>query len=313
MKIISEIEKNAIFFQKVSPYQYRTKCPLCGDSPKPTSGHLYLKCSDDPNEPILYFCFLCNKSGRVNKALLEKMNVEVSEMDQEKIFNRIPSIAKVKGELELGYPDITSLQFKYIVNRLGNGFTIDDLKRFRIVWDMSSLHPYISNIGTRNTLPSNLDSISFLSTNNSVLLTRFFSDENPRWRKTTLMQSEGRSFYTIKTDLDLFTKDTITVNIGEGVFDVLSAYKNFNNDPSVYISPLGSDYVSAVDYAIAKGIMGDNVVFKIYLDADIDERQIKFYLKKYSWIATKIILIKNIKAHDVGVTVDKIQLVEFKV
>ena len=210
---------------------------------------------------------------------------------------------------------MNSPQVRYIERRLGKGLKFEDYQKFKIVWDINNLLPFISRDHTKNSLPSNNESISFLSDDKSVLLTRLFEDQGDiRWKKVRLMNSDNKSFYVIASTLDLFTKDNITVNIAEGVIDVLSIYKNFNDGPnSIYVASLGSDYIAAVDYAIAKGFIGTNINIKIYIDQDQNEKILLRGLKKYKWIFNNIFVYRNILDKDVGVTIDRINLEERKV
>jgi hypothetical protein len=145
-------------------------------------------------------------------------------------------------------------------------------------------------------------------------MTRFFGDNEPRWKKSKLFAFENKSCYTIKTILDLFTTDQITINIGEGIFDLLSVYKNFNDGgSSVHIASLGADYESAIIYAINSGFIGSNIIIRIYIDSNIDERSLKNKIKKYTWLFGKMYIIKNIKFEDVGTTIDNIKLIEHQV
>ena len=316
-RVLDEIQNHSTVFKKVNNIQYRIRCPICGDSQTDLrDSHCYIKCDfNNPTEPLLYNCFKCNESGKVTSSFLKKLGIKsdlVNKIDHQR-FNKIGSIVKTNVDLITGNPIMDSNQIKYIEHRLGAGFTFDDYDKFKIIWDMNTILPYITNQRVRNTIPSNNDSISFLSDDKSVLLVRSFSNEGDRWRKITLFSSGNKSFYTIKTTLDLFTQDNIVVNIAEGVMDILSIYKNFNDNNSAYIATLGSDYISAIDYAISKGFIGNNIIIKIYIDNDVNERSLKYQLKKYKWIFGSILIYKNIKSKDVGVTIDKIKLVSQKV
>lgn len=316
-KIIDEIEKKSDVFYRKSNEQYLVRCPICGDSQKNSKdAHCYIKCSNDPNEPLLYMCFKCNSAGMVSRSFLEKMGVRsniTAELDNQR-YNKVPSIKKMDINIITGDPVMNSLQTQYIEKRLGSGFTSDDYDRFKIVWDMTLVYPYITDQRVKNSMPINSNSVSFLSDDKSLMLTRSFDDDGILWRKTNLFPSDNRAFYTIKSTIDLFTSDTIEVNIAEGVMDVLSIYRNFASpNNAVFIAAMGSDYVSSVDYAIAKGLIGNNIVVKIYVDDDINEKSLKYKLKKYKWIFKEIYIYKNIKAKDVGVTMDKIKLIESKI
>lgn len=303
-------------FKRASSIRYRIRCPICGDSQKDfKDSHCYIKCSDDPNEPLLYKCFLCNAKGMVNEDFLKMLQIKGDALNLVKSqrYNKVRSITESNVDIITGTPVIDSPQVKYIENRLGKGLDIKDFDRFKIIWDIGSIIPYISDKRELNMLPSNMNSISFLSDDKRMMLSRGF-DNDSGWRKITIVQSDEKSFYTIKTMLDLFSKDIITVNIAEGVFDILSVYKNFsNNKNDVFIAILGSDYLSGIEYAICKGIIGSNINVRIYVDTDQNVDKIKKQMKKEKWLFREIKIIRNSKSKDVGVRINDINLLEDKV
>ena len=307
-------------FIKVSEIQYRIRCPICGDSTKNAKdAHCYIKCSYDPMEPLLYNCFLCGAKGKISKSFLEKLGISDNNLNDilNKIsnnkYNKIKNLVKYDVNIITGTPISNSPQIKYIEDRLGEGLSLEDYDKFKIIWNMNSIMEYITYKRTLNTLPSNTNTISFLSDDKSYLLTRFMADGGFRWRKIKLFQSKNKIYYTIKSVIDIFTRDTITINIAEGIFDVLSIYKNFSTDISVYLAVLGSDYIDGLEYLMMKGFIGSNIVVKIYVDSDVDEKPLKKQLKKYKWLFNKITILKNIKNKDVGVKIDKIKLLEYDV
>jgi hypothetical protein len=162
-----------------------------------------------------------------------------------------------------------------------------------------------------NTLPSIQDSISFLSDDRSYVLSRNFRS-GVRWRKIPVTKIPSpKSFYTIGTSLNIFTREIIYVNIAEGIFDILSAYKNFNTGGnSAYIAILGSDYSSGIEYAISKGLMGSNIIINIYMDSDQSMDDLKKELKKYKFLFNKIHLYQNAISKDIGVPIEQIVLTE---
>lgn len=317
-QILYDIERNVDVFKKVNNVQYRIRCPVCGDSQKNLQdAHCYIKCSDDPAEPMLYNCFKCNAHGRVDQVFLSKLGIHsdaASKLTTQK-YSRIGTIKKMNIDIITGSPIPGSPQIRYIEHRIGNGLTLDDYDRFKIIWDMNEIRKHISDKRILNTLPNMNDSISFISDDRTCIMSRSLSDDaETRWRKIKIMNSDARSFYTIKASFDLFTKDVITVNIAEGIIDILSVYKNFNDGAnSVYIASLGSDYISAVDNIIMRGMIGPNVIIKIYVDSDVSIRTIKYQLRKYKWLFNKIIILQNIKSKDVGVPIDQIKLVEINI
>lgn len=319
LKILDDIQASVPVFKKINNIQYVIRCPICGDSQKnPKDAHCYIKCGYDPSEPLLYNCFLCNSSGRVTSKFLEKLNVKkdtISLVENQK-YNRIPSIKLANLDIITGIPIMDSPQVKYIESRLGKGFTQEDYDRFKIIWNINDLSQYITSSKTKNSLPSNRDSITFLSDDKTMVMVRTFlsSEYDHQWRKIKIIPGDHKSVYTIKSTLNLFTTEPIVVNIAEGIMDILSVYKNFNDgENSVYIASLSSNYISALEYAISKGFIGSNIIFKIYIDDGIDEKLLKKDLKQYKWMCKDIFMYKNIKSKDVGVSLDKIQLIEKRI
>ena len=321
-KIMSEIEKHSDVFNRVSLIQYVIRCPICGDSQKNLKkARCYLKCSLDPTEPILYHCFNCDSSGVVNGDFLKRLGINNSEITsklENQKYNKIGVFKKNNVDIITGDVIMNSPQIHYIERRLGKGLTKNDYNRFKIIWDINNITEFIIDKKILNSMPTNKDSISFLSDNKSMILNRSLLDDGS-WRKIKIFNFDGRSFYTIKSTIDLFTSEDITINITEGIFDILSVYKNFNSENSVFIAVLGSDYLSGVNYAISKGFIGDNVVIKIYMDSDVDDNAVRFLknqLKNMRWIFKKIFIYKNAeyykdkKYKDMGTTIDHIDLIE---
>lgn len=316
--VMDSIRESVGIFKKRSSVQWSIRCPFCGDSKKNINdSHCYIKWSQDESEPLLYKCFLCNSSGVIDDKFISMLGVkkDLSDILGRQKVSRIRSLKENPIEIIAGEPDTKSLQVKYVEYRLGKGLTKADYDRFKILWKIENILPYIDSQSVKNSLPSNKESITFLSDDKSVLLTRLFDDSSDiRWKKLRIMKSENRSMYTIATTMDLFTKEDVYVNIAEGVMDILSVYKNFNDGPnSLFIASLGSDYIGAVDFAIAKGLIGSNVTVKIYMDADQNEKNLIRALKKYKWIFKNIFVYRNILNKDVGVRIDQIKLEERKV
>lgn len=316
-KVMQEIERKAECFQKTSAIQYRIRCPICGDSQKNLrDAHCYIKCSYDPAEPILYICFKCNARGMVGRQFLEKLgcNGDILNSVGSQRFNRITALKKANINIITGDPVMESNQARYVRKRLGK---VPDWAwpGMKIVWDLGAVYPYITDRKVRNTMPNNRDSISFLSDDKSTLLTRFFDDVGGRWRKIKLFPSDGKSMYTIGTQFDLF-KTTLydqegwsDLCIAEGVMDIISVYINEEmSKNSAYIAVLGSDYVAGVEHAIVKGIFGSSIRLHVYIDDDVDEKELRKKLLKYKWLYHSIEICRNTKFKDMGTTPDNIRV-----
>lgn len=315
-RILKSLEIHGECFKRVSDVQYIMRCPICGDTNKNKHhAHCYIKCNKFNTEPMLYNCFLCNSSGMVNKYFLSKLNIDKSLINELHDVRRNTFITfKSREDIDFSkLIDLNSPQIKYIEYRLGSGLSLEDYQKFRIVNNMDEIKPFISSQKIKNTLPSNNDSVSFLSDDYSVLLTRNFSDDKDRWNKRRLYNTNNPSIYTIKTTIDLFTQDDIIINISEGVIDAISIYKNFNENNSIHLAVLGSDYTLGLRYAISKGLVGYNIQIRIYIDDNINIKDLKNVLKEYKWIFKSIHIYQNILYKDVGTTIDKISLKEIKV
>lgn len=160
-------------------------------------------------------------------------------------------------------------------------------------------------------LPSNMDSITFLSHDNGMIITRGFNPKDP-WVKRKIVDHRG--FYVIKTNIDLFTSDPIYVSIGEGIMDTLSAYRNFREDGfNIFISSLGSDYIPAVEYLITMGVVGKNVHLRVYMDTDRNEDFLVNELRKFKMVFGSIVVRMNVKFKDIGVPLSMIKVMERKI
>lgn len=316
-KVKQAITNSVEVFRRRTNTQYSLRCPFCGDSQKDVKdSHCYIKFSYDESEPLLYKCFLCNRSGVINDYFLKKIGVkeDLSRIVEGQRRNKILSIKNTNVDIISGEVIPDSNQIKYIESRLGTGLTLQDYDNFKILWNIENLIPFIESQKIKNSLPSNYDSVSFLSDDKSLLLTRFFGDGEIRWKKIRIMKGNEKTFYTIKAMINLFTQEDIVVNIAEGIMDVISIYKNFNDGPnSIFIAALGSDYISALDYMIAKGFIGNNVIIKIYMDADQSNSKLARQLKRYKWIFKSIHILVNIKSKDVGVKLEEIKLKERRI
>jgi len=319
IKVLEKIKGSQTIFHETSPFQYNMRCIFCGDSQKKlTDTHLYLKCSPDPMEPILFQCFKCNAHGKVDEKFLSLLGIDIPEFKSQEWqrYNKLPSLKTVDTEIITGSVNLESDQVGYIEYRIGPGLTYEDYDKFKIVWEIDSLLPYITTQRVKHTLPSNNDSISFLSDDKSMLLTRFFNPppNSPEWKKSRLFPANKRSFYTIKATLNILSSETVYVNIAEGIFDILSIYKNFpTGENSLYLAFLGRDYEMAIEYIIARGLIGGNIIVRVYSDADIEKKFLRYRLRKFKWLFQSITLFFNTLEKDFGLNVERIKLVETKV
>lgn len=310
-KVMSELEEHGENFSALGGYQYRIRCPICGDSNKRfNAAHCYIKCDyENPSEPILYNCFKCNAHGIVGNSFLEKLGIKPFIQNERSRYNVF--CEKTKDiEMNLGEVDLKSPQALYINHRLKTHFGKEDLQRFRIVWDIHDLKQSIWDQTVLKRLPSNYESVSFVSADKSTILSRFFDDNQGRWVKTSLNRSKGhKSVYNIHTSVDLFNMEKmITVYIAEGVMDVISLYDIYGPDNNVYIAVLGSNYVDGMDYLMRRGIIGHNVDVIVVADNDVNIPSLKERLRAYKWMFDSISVCTNVMEKDVGVPRDRVKL-----
>ena len=272
-----------------SSTQYLTRCPFCGDSNDYKKAHLYIKVDTEDESPIVYNCFRCPAGGVVNKDVLNELGIFTEELqDGIKSFNKNTDKydkKRINGGIQLinfNYKLPTpKLGYKtdYLSRRLGRQFSIEELENMRVI---TSLREFclLNNI-RELTCPENYayiferDYIGFLSYGNSHILFRDVTGkyELP-WIKypITHKSKENRIFYSIPNDIDIFTEDTITVNLTEGVFDILSVYSNlgYNKPNTINIAVTGKYYEPILYYLIDLGIIGGNVIINIFSDNDKD-------------------------------------------
>lgn len=304
--ILSKIEDSVPVFYKATSEEYKIRCPFCGDSQKNfKSAHLYIKCSNDLSEPLFYHCFKCNRSGKVGNDFLKLVGVKNFTIDEEnKIINKLNYFKNNKLMIE---SKILENAVNYIIKRIGVKFSQEDLLKFRLI-SLDDIRKLVSN-KIKNTLPLDSDFISFILEDNSMIVSRNLFDFEPRWKKIKLFK-DGTSVYTIKTLINLFSKEEITVNICEGIFDSIGLFNLFNNKNTLFISVLSSEYSKGVEYALNKGIFGSSVTVNIFMDSDINDFQIKKSVSEFKWLFKNIKFYKNKLNHDFGIPKSMIEIVE---
>ena len=338
LSMIDALYERGEWIKQVNNVEYRTRCPYCGDSKKSmNTGHLYIHINPDDNFPMVWNCFRCNEHGVINKDFLSMMDInDINLKSSVTSLNKTSDKIKAKefyGGIKLIFnnfnlPTITNYdKISYIENRLG--ITIDDstTKDFKII---TSLKDFLkeNNIKTVTMDPRicrKLEShyIGFLSYGASYILFRDITDkEEIHWIKYPITNEsrESKCFYSISQELDIFTKDTITINLAEGVLDILSCYSNlnYNNPNTLNIAVCGKRYDTIINYLIELGLMGNNIQMNIFADNDsvfnkkadnpTDINYFKRLFKKYKHLFGRVSIYYNIIGKDIGVSKDKIKL-----
>lgn len=291
-KFLESLYENNHVKSTYSKKEYRTRCPYCGDSDNPDHVHFYLKVDLSDNSGIVGHCFKCESGGPLDKEMMELLHINEDLIKEVDSFTKNSDKADKKNFLgeetqrffDYNIPDNVDYgKISYVENRIGVKFTIDDIKEMKIV---TSLYDFMELNGIHlkydervlNTIDRYF--VGFLSSGNSYILCRnvtkqkfiYKGNELSNWIKLPLSKesSSCKCFYSISTPVDILTKDTITVNVSEGVIDILSVYYNlgYSNPNTMNIATTGKYYEQILLYLLSLGIVGSNVTLNIFADND---------------------------------------------
>lgn len=312
------------------------------------TGHLYIKIDPNDNYPVVYHCFRCEESGILREDTLELLEIDNAylkssmstlnktsdKLDTRNINNEIKSV-----HFDFKLPQISyGPKTQYIENRLGLKFDEKDYKKMKVItsiYDFLHLNEITSVPFARNFLERFEDHyVGFLSYGNSHILLRDITNrEKFSWIKYPICPEsrDNRLFYIMSGQIDLFTPEDITINISEGVMDILSVNYNlgYDKDNTMNIAVTGKYYNKIILFLIDKGIIGGNIIINIFADNDEHfgkhkERQLKDYYSttlpyykklfdNYKHLFKEVNLYYNNIGKDVGVPRDKISLISYKI
>lgn len=347
-QLIRALYDRDVWIQKVNEVQYRTRCPFCGDSMKnENTGHLYIKIDVNDNYPVVYHCFRCEESGILKSDILELLDI-----DNASLKSSMTTLNKTSDKLDVKNINqgnnsvffdyqLPPIQFggktDYINKRLGLNFTEDDFTKMKVITSLFAflrLNKITSVPFAMNLLERFEDHyVGFLSYGNSHILLRDITNtEKISWVKYPICPEsrENRLFYIMSGEIDLFTQDTITVNISEGVMDILSVNYNlgFNKSNTMNIAVTGKYYNKIILFLIDKGIIGGNIIINIFADNDEHfgkhkDRKLKDYysttlpyykklFENYKYLFKEVNLYYNNIGKDVGVPREQISLIDYK-
>lgn len=332
-----------VYTRQVSDIQYVTRCPFCGDSSsRQNTGHFYIKINTRDNFPIVYNCFKCPASGMLTYETLEylgmgndvelKRRIEEMNKNSTKFDSKnMPNNTMVDINYNFKLPEVRRCnKIDYIENRLGIKLGDNDLKEMRVIVSFREFLKLnkINKITCKPNFARMLDTsfVGFLSSKSSHIIFRDITDRNNiRWFKYKIVENENNSlcYYSTESSVDIFTDDIITVNISEGILDILSAKHNLGYDTEnvLNIAMLGKHHITILNYLVKLGIVGYNVVINIFSDADhrYDTKKkdttIEYYSKildKFTYIFGEVNIYYNMIDNDIGVPLDKIQLQKYR-
>jgi hypothetical protein len=328
LELIQEIMEN------IKPSYYKNKelnvrCVFCGDSIKnANSAHLSIRINPDDDQPIVFRCLRCNSTGIFNGTTMTMIglysNTNSTNLER---YNRLSckkhglSISK-KG-LNLKIPklkinDNVLLKHKYIEDRLGIKIDIEELHNNKIIYNFVDLLKY-NNIqkiyGTEQHIKDlQYDHVGFLSARNDFINFRDITGKHKRYYIYKIMRSMDTTgkFYIMPNNIDPFNDDIKTINIAEGVFDILGIYYNILNKykyNTVYAAINGSGYLNVIKYILEQGLLCD-VNINIFSDNDRPPDYYKNMVKTLTPFVNDIRLFYNSIGKDYGVPINEIKLKE---
>lgn len=338
-------DRVGIYTRRINNTEIRTRCPFCGDSTKnENTGHFYIHINTEDNYPIQYHCFLCESGG-----VLQPSALNLLDIDDPSLKSGLSTLCKTSTKLDkkgmINEVQMTTFDYKlpdikigpktqYIEDRLGlKGLPEEEFKKMKVI---TSLRDFcILNKIKKLTCPNNIafkledKYVGFLSYGNSHILFRDITNtEELRWVKYPITQesSANRIFYSMASEIDIFTKDEITINLAEGVLDILSANYNLGYDgPNILnLCVSGKYYDSLILFLVNLGFVGSNITINIFADNDHTFNKknkngtttIEYYqkiLKNYKHLFGKIYVWYNLMSKDIGVPRDQIKLQKYQI
>lgn len=270
--------------------QYTIRCPYCDDMYSTDHGHFSLHIDIESDDPILYRCLKCPASGLLSSDTLLDLDVQLSieSLGQLKNFNR--KIIKKNRYIDNGsaayivplFSDIpfNHSQLKYVNDRLGTSFGLEDASRLKIVLNLYEFLKSNDLGGIPDVSPNYLEILSkyyvgFLSSNNNVMTLRCTSPHGKMKRYVKLIidprNVNANSFYNIPNAIDMLYIDDINIHITEGVFDILSVYANLRREEkknNFYYAACGFGTSTILKYLVYNGI---NTGLNVHIYADKDK------------------------------------------
>ena len=338
--IIDALRNRGSNFRQVDDVQYLTRCPSCGDkADNPNTGHLYLRIDVSDNSPILYYCHKCQYHGVLTYETMNELGVDDEGLkDAIYIMNKTSvnfdskNIANKKEEnydYELPPVDVNDPKVKYVSDRLGVSFTEQDLKDIKIITDfrqfimMNDLSHTIRDKDKWRLKNLHDKYVGFLTNRGTHILFRDITEQEKfRWVKYEIISNNNpnkKVFYSLPCELDVMSTEPITINLAEGVMDILSVAYNLEQrgDNVLNICVCGKYYTSTILYLIHLGLIGENITLNIYSDNDHNSStSIEHYrheMRDYKYLFKEINIYYNLLKKDCGVPKEQIMLQGYRV
>lgn len=261
----------------------------------------------NPEEPIIYHCFNCERRGVLTNQMLQDIageraeliaKVNVNAINKEILnspwnvtHNKWKSNRAIKVTIPPLYKDSNSIKkAKYVFDRLGVIIDPVEFEGLKIIW---SLKQFLraNNLREQGDYGWLLekDYVGFLSVNNDYIIFRDITGTHKmRYVKYNIfgIYDNSQCFYSIPGKIDLLSTQDVHIKIAEGTFDMLSILYNVeenNRKNTIYLSSSNADFYTPLLHYFQKGLVGSNIFVDIYKDNDskIDYIMLKKRLKPY--------------------------------
>lgn len=319
--------------QRLSDVQISIRCPICGDSKKDKSKKRFGIKIDVHNDdvPVLYNCFNCNEGGLLTPSILRSLDIyDLDVITGLRAYNnkmsRENNKYNVKNEkLNIDVPTVDETDNKviskkeYIESRIGRKFSFDELYALKTIFSLGEtlVSNNISKVTCNREKAIDLDEkyVGFLNiTNEMINFRQVMKSKYSRYEKYLIDNFRGNQlkFYVMPTEVDIMSREPITINLAEGVFDIIGIRYNVHNDSlkhAIYAAVCGSNYRSVIEYFIREGVVGDDVTLNIFRDDDQYLKQYKDLRDEYGIWFGEFNVYSNTIDKDFGVHADKIDMI----
>lgn len=341
-EIYKHCQEEGIYYRDVDSIRILTRCPLCGDSNDPNHAHFYIICDPTTNTNPGYKCFKCDEAGAITPEILVRLGIHNPNLQSGlQTLNKTASKVNRKGYFATDMvqtfdykvpPVYKGRKTKYIEERLGRSLSKEDLEDARVV---TSLHRFLDLNGIKEyrfRLPYmemlERDYVGFLTYGKSHVMLRDITGKHDHaWviYPISPLSQNNKVFYTMETSIDPLTTEPITVNLGEGVMDILSVRFNLGYDKPNTLNAcvVGKHYEQFLFFLLNLGIVGGNVTINVFADNDMqynkkakgvtDEAYFNRIFKRFRFLYKEINIYWNVKGKDVGVPVDQISLKKMRI
>lgn len=331
------------YYRAVDDQRSLIRCPFCGDSTNLHHAHLYIVFNTNNDYNPGFICHKCGEHGAVTEDFLTALGL--SDANTRAILTGINKTSKKRAkngygdEVEMNVFDYKRPPIKrgskiqYLEERLGRNFTDEELNTCKTI---TSLHEFLllNNIPPEEyrypTWMMNVlehDYIGFLTYGNSHIMMRDITGTHDvSWIKYPIStdSSRNRVIYTLETALDPLDPSPITINISEGIMDIISvAYNlNFKTENSLNVCIAGNHYEQFIVFLINLGFIGSNIHINVFADNDMKfnakakkQTTLPYFQKLFrraKYLFGDVHIYYNVIEKDCGCPREQIRLQKFK-